>query len=359
MIDERAELERAIRRFRPDPGIVERVFERRRRHQRNSRIAAAIVAVVISAVTVGSAVGVLRSRTVPVHEPPVGAIQMHNGPIDVFGFIGGIRALGTDGIGAFVVRCGGTCTQIGGASWSPDGTRLAFVAQCAGACGTIGAQYHGIRIVTQDGDRLILPTEGVGPLAWSPDGTRIAFATDWTYSPESHTLAPGGGVWVMNADGSDVAELTHVTNPNSISWSPDGSRLVYAARGEVFILGLDGSAPVPLVHGDGAAWSPDGDTIAYLSRCDVRATTPEGLHDRSLVDLRSVQPETAGCIVHGALALVWSPDGRKLAALATRRSSGRGVPSRLGLFEMNADGSNARLVSDHTNASGLTWQPVP
>jgi hypothetical protein len=344
MIDERAELERAIRRFRPDPGIVERVLERRRRHQRNSRIAAAIVAVVIFAVTVGGAVTVLRPRTVPVHEPPVGAIQMHNGPIHVFGWIHGIRAIGTDGIGAWVVRCGGSCTEIGGASWSPDGTRLAFAAECAGACATIGSQYHGIRILAPDGDRLILPTEGVGPLAWSPDGTRIAFATDWDYSPESRTFAPKGGVWVMNADGSDVAELAHVTSPNSISWSPDGSRLVYAAHGEVFILGLDGSAPVPLVRGGGAAWSPDGHAIAYLSRCDVRTTTPEGFHDRSLVDLRSVQPETAGCRDGGAL--VWSPDGRKLAALAS------------GLFEMNADGSNARLVSDHPNASGLTWQPV-
>jgi WD40-like Beta Propeller Repeat len=344
MMDERAELERAIRRFRPDPGIVERVLERRRRQQRNSRVAAAIVAVVIFAVTVGGAVAVLRPRTVPVHEPPVGAVQMHNGPIDVFGYIGGIRAIGTDGFGAFVVRCGGSCTEIAGASWSPDGTRLAFDAECAGACGTIGQPYHGIRILTQEGDRLILPTEGVGPLAWSPDGTRIAFATDWDYSPESPTFAHDVGVWVMNADGSDVAELTHASNPNSISWSPDGSRLVYAAHGEVFIVGLDGSAPVPLVPGRGAAWSPDGHTIAYLSRCDVRATTPEGLHDRSLVDLRSVQPQTGRCRDG---MLVWSPDGRKLAALAT------------GLFEMNADGSNARLVSDHTNASRMTWQPVP
>ncbi len=345
MIDEGAELERAIRRFRPDPGIVERVLERRRRQQRNSRIAAAIVAVVIFAATAGGAVAMLRSKTVPVHEPPVGAVQMHNGPIDLFGYLGGIRAIGADGTGSFVVRCFGDCTEIGGASWSPDGTRLAFDAECAGACASIGNQYHGIHILGPDGDRVILPTEGVGPLAWSPDGTRIAFATEWDYSPESRTFAPRGGVWVMNADGSDVAELTHVTSPNSISWSPDGSRLVYAAHGEVFILGLDGSAPVPLVRGGGAAWSPDGDTIAYVSRCDVRATTPEGLHDRSLVDLRSVQPEIAGCHGHGVLA--WSPDGRKLAALA------------MGLFEMNADGSNARLVPGRTNASGLTWQPVP
>jgi dipeptidyl aminopeptidase/acylaminoacyl peptidase len=357
MIDERAELERAVRRFRPDPGIVERVHERRRRQQRNSRIAAAIVAVVIFGATVGGAVAVLRSRTLPVHEPPVGAIQMHNGPIDVFGYIGGIRSVGTDGTVSSVVRCGGACTEIGGASWSPDGTRLAFVAECAGACASIGHPYHGIRIFDQDGDRLILPTEFVGALAWSPDGTRIAFATDVTYSPETRTTTPGGGVWIMSADGSDVAQLTHATSPNSISWSPDGSRLVYTDRREVFILGLDGSAPVPLVRGDGAAWSPDGDTIAYLSRCDVRVTTPEGLHDRSLVDLRSVKPETAGCGFLGKV--VWSPDGKKLAASASRRSAGRRVSSRVGLFDMNADGSNARLVSDHVNASGLTWQPVP
>ncbi len=355
MIDERAELERAIRRFRPDPGIVERVLERRRRHQRNSRIAAAIVAVVISAVTVGGAVAVLRSRAVPVHEPPVGAIQMHNGPIDVFGYIGGIRAIGTDGTRSMIVRCGGDCTQIGGASWSPDGTRLAFDAECAGACGTIGNQYHGIRILGPDGDRLIRPEESVGPLAWSPDGTRIAFATNSTYSPETRTFAPGGGVWVMSADGSDVAELTHANGPRTISWSPDGSRLLYVEGHQVFILGLDGSAPVHLVRADDAAWSPDGDTIAYLSRCDVRATTSEGLHDRSLVDLRSVKPETARCSGGG---VVWSPDGRKLAALAFRRSADNVYRSQ-GLFEMNADGSNARLVSDHTSAYGLTWQPVP
>src|SRR4029077_20980066 len=126
---------------------VERVLERRRRQQRNSRIAAAIVAVVIFGATVGGAVTGIRSRAVPPPEPPVEAIQMHNGPIDVFGYLDGIRALGTDGIGAFVVRCGGPCTEIGSASWSPDGTSLAFVAQCGGGCGSAGDPYHGIRIV--------------------------------------------------------------------------------------------------------------------------------------------------------------------------------------------------------------------
>jgi Tol biopolymer transport system component len=149
----------------------------------------------------------------------------------------------------------------------------------------------------------------------------------------------------MSADGSDVAELTHANGPRTISWSPDGSRLLYVDGHQVFILGLDGSAPVRLVRAADAAWSPDGNTIVYLSRCDVRATTSEGLHDRSLVDLRSVKPETAWCSGGG---IVWSPDGRKLAALAPQ-----------GLLVMNADGSHARLVPARLGGVGLTWQPVP
>jgi hypothetical protein len=71
MIDEREHLERALRRFRPESGIVERVYRRRDRKQRNQRIAAAVVGLILA----GTAWGVLARSflshgPVPADEPP-------------------------------------------------------------------------------------------------------------------------------------------------------------------------------------------------------------------------------------------------------------------------------------------------
>jgi len=362
MIDERAELERAIERFRPEPGIVERVYERRRRDQRNARITATIVGVIVFAVAVGVAAVAFRARSVPANEPPP-AITMHNGPIDVVGFTDGVRAFnGKHGLGSYAVKCGGSCTETYAAAWTKDGTRLAFVPGCGGGCGSAGDPYHGIRVVDieQGTDRLILPSEGVFALAWSPDGSRIAYVTVTDYQPDTRTFQPDGGIWVINADGSGAERLTQATAPDSVSWAPDGSRLVYGTEGGVFVVGLDGSAPIPIAHGHLPTWSPDGQTIAYMAGCDVRSVTPDGLNDRSLVDLRTVRPKRQGC--GGAGGLTWSPDGTKLVVLASRGPADPNVPSRQDLFELRADGSGARLVPgllDRFGVQGLTWQPVP
>jgi hypothetical protein len=355
MPEYRTVLEHALERF-PAPELpLERVFHRRDRRRRNQRLAAGAVgiAVVIFAFLVGTSL--IRSSPRPVDRPsPPPAPRMHNGSIGVFGFTNGVRSL----TGTFVFECRGSCSEVRSADWSPDGARLAFTAACGGGCGNFGDPYHGVHVVdpVRGIDRLVLPGEGLGPLAWSPDGTRIAFVQPHYVQGQ---VWQGRQIFVMNANGSGQTPLTTILDmePSTPSWSPDGSRIVYSTRGRVFLLGLDGSPPLPLVEGSNPTWSPDGATIAYLVGCEVRVTTPRGRDDISLVDL-AARPDAQGCDT--ANELRWSPDGTKLAAMVGRDMS----PSSRAVFVVHADGSRARLLTNWSPSAapgywGLTWQPVP
>ncbi|MFZ0130560.1 MAG: hypothetical protein WAL77_14180, partial [Candidatus Dormiibacterota bacterium] len=90
-------------------------------------------------------------------------------------------------------------------SFSPDGTKLAFVRYGA-SDGTEGAIY----IVGVDGKglRQVTPAPYIDAARphWSPDGSKLLFGTPG--SP----VGVGGvrNVYVVNVDGSDLIELTHM-----------------------------------------------------------------------------------------------------------------------------------------------------
>src|ERR1700726_409609 len=72
-----------------------------------------------------------------------------------------------------------------------------------------------IKTLTHEGDN--------GDPVWSPDGRQISFGSD----------REGNGklnIFVMNADGSDIRQLTHFQTPiesGDTNWSSDGTEIIF------------------------------------------------------------------------------------------------------------------------------------
>src|SRR5689334_10601509 len=150
-------------------------------------------------------------------------------------------------------------------SWSPDGSNIVFDSHRDSNVSTeiyvMNADGSGQQRLTYDsGSNGIFNTQ---PL-WSPRGDLIAFRK--SQNGQSDDL------WVMRPDGSGQRLLTGDGGTKaSVSWSPDGSRLLYTRQessgNRIYTVGLDGAPPRALspvgVYEYSPAWSPNGSEIAF------------------------------------------------------------------------------------------------
>ena len=105
------------------------------------------------------------------------------------------------------------------------------------------------------------------------------------------------GVYVVNADGSGVRNLTPKPTGAAYAapaWSPDGRKITFAGErdgnSEIYLMNADGSGQrsltSDLAYDGDPAWSPDGRKITFVSnrdgRYEVYVMNADGSGQRSL-----------------------------------------------------------------------------
>lgn len=214
---------------------------------------------------------------------------------------------------------------------SPDGTRIVYQRVGEPHLGNfeiyvMNADGTGQKRLTENATEDSLPV-------WSPDGTKIAF--------NSRRLDPNADIMVMDADGSNVVNLTNAVAPAaedaSPAWSPNGKKIAFHSRRdapagniEIYVMNADGSSQTRLTENTAfdafPFWSPDGTKLSFTSMRDgnfeIYSMDADGSNQVNLTKNAGFDERSA-----------WSPDGTKIAFNTSRDGN-------FEIYSMNADGSN-------------------
>jgi Tol biopolymer transport system component len=367
-------LDRESRTVDLERGDFERLLARRERKQRNRRIRAGVVGVIVALI-----VGVFLARSLisdgvpadrPVPTPPAASGAL------AYTLDGDVYVADPDGSNAVKIAdgrsaadCHGGEYSAEGGLWSPDGRYLAYQHQ---DCANNDSQD----VVISDPQGTVVaefPAQG-WHIDWSPDSTRVAVwdsfgETIGVYgldgSRQTQLTIPTGfemqGDWDPfwpNGDSLQVGDLVLPLDGgqprpprNGRDLSPDRSRVVDNDGRTLTVARADGSKP-QVVSGEWArveyvTWSPTGEQIAF-------ATSSPG-SPWSWRALRIIDAATGSVTLlveaeRGTpLSIIgFSPQGDRLLY-----AMGDGEGAATGLWSVGVDGSDARLLVSGTTEGEL------
>ncbi len=234
------------------------------------------------------------------------------------------------------------CYIADGATFSPDGRRLAFQVSIHDGSGR--RIRNELLVTTVDGgpssrapvDRF------VGPPAWSPDGTSLLVAGIVGPEPTDGTR-PQTDLFVIGLDG-EVAERLTYGGASEPDWAGDGT-IAFARGGQIQLMRRgDGWRQLTWRGGSAPSWAPDVRRLAFVRGGEVWSVHVDGRSPRRLTRRGGASP-------------VWSPDGRRIAFIRLDEEVG-------GLWTMRADGKAPRFTGEQGGPAGYgsigdpAWQAL-
>jgi len=245
--------------------------------------------------------------------------------------------------------------------WSPDGTKLVFSR-------TDGQTPLNLYRMNADGSNVVRLTNSpnTGDLfaAWTADGRQIVFTRDTGGSGAG--CSSGSTLWIVNADGSGVHELTP---PSYIACmpatSPHGSKVAFSASFDhgltfqIYTINLDGMglrrlSPAVTGFDFRPNWSPDGESLVFLNGPmpvinynAIWVMSSDG-SERQQLTLPSPSWDNPA----------WSPDGRFIVDDTCTDDHNNPQPCRIWVF--TSDGRSRTQLTFRTSGfdSNADWQPV-
>ena len=223
--------------------------------------------------------------------------------------------------------------------WSPDGTKIAFSAEKNLPAGF--SPVRAIFVMNADGTDLrqlthVARSDGIADQpAWSPDGTHLVFRLDTVFTQPSGYPA----IWSMRSDGTDLRQLTFMRSEDP-AWSPDGSWIAFVSAGQLRLVRPDSVStpvtPVGATTGRQPAWSPDGTKLAFIT---------SGLTIASFADAPTPTISVSRIFPFGNSTPFWSPDGRAIGYHRDLFSEDDGTLLASTMWVMNLDGTRNTKIS--------------
>ena len=206
-------------------------------------------------------------------------------------------------------RALGTSDLLGAPAWSPRGDAILVYRLHRRA-------HHLARldVRTRRTTALVSPRLPVAMLSpsWSPDGSRIAFT------------ARGAGrdtIWVIGADGTGRRRLGP-RGAAEATWSPDGRRIAFlrsaGAATDLWTIRPNGSGARRLARGvlnrgsHSVVWSPGGSSLLFLREPPPRPYYPGSEHEVGDLYRLDLGTGRARLVTRKVIPVSWADDGRLL-----------------------------------------------